>query len=108
MNSESRHEPTDPSGAKPQASQSPVVRRALPSERSAVAAMVAAAFSADPAWTFIFGSEYERLAQHFAAALFDVRARAPSHRSTRKRYGSAIAPRREQRPTYASSPTTMP
>jgi ribosomal protein S18 acetylase RimI-like enzyme len=73
MNSESRHEPTDPSGAKPQASQSPVVRRALPSERSAVAAMVAAAFSADPAWTFIFGSEYERLAQHFAAALFDVR-----------------------------------
>jgi GNAT superfamily N-acetyltransferase len=38
-----------------------------------VAAMVAAAFAADPAWAFIFGEEYERLAAHFAAALFDVR-----------------------------------
>jgi GNAT superfamily N-acetyltransferase len=38
-----------------------------------VAAMVAAAFAQDPAWAFIFGEEYERLAVHFAVALFDVR-----------------------------------
>jgi GNAT superfamily N-acetyltransferase len=35
--------------------------------------MVAAAFAADPAWAFIFGEEYERLAAHFAGALFEVR-----------------------------------
>jgi ribosomal protein S18 acetylase RimI-like enzyme len=35
--------------------------------------MVAAAFSVDPAWTFLFDEEYERLARQFAAALFDVR-----------------------------------
>jgi GNAT superfamily N-acetyltransferase len=51
-----------------------VIRRALPGERSAVAATVAAAFADDPAWAFIFGEDYERLAVHFAAALFDVRA----------------------------------
>jgi GNAT superfamily N-acetyltransferase len=50
-----------------------VVRRATPEEREGVAAMVAAAFAQDPAWAFIFGEEYERLAAHFAAALFDVR-----------------------------------
>lgn len=64
---------TGASGGHPEASKSSNVRRALPSESSAVAAMVAAAFAADPAWTFIFGGDYERLAQHFAAALFDVR-----------------------------------
>jgi GNAT superfamily N-acetyltransferase len=51
----------------------PVIRRALPGERSAVAATVAAAFADDPAWAFIFGEDYGRLAVHFAAALFDVR-----------------------------------
>lgn len=50
-----------------------MVRRAAPDEREGVAAMVAAAFAQDPAWSFIFGEEYERLASHFAAALFDVR-----------------------------------
>jgi hypothetical protein len=52
----------------------PVIRRALPGERSGVAATVAAAFADDPGWAFIFGHEYERLAARFVAALFDVRA----------------------------------
>jgi GNAT superfamily N-acetyltransferase len=51
-----------------------VIRRALPGERPAVAATVAAAFADDPAWAFIFGEDCERLAVHFAAALFDLRA----------------------------------
>jgi GNAT superfamily N-acetyltransferase len=51
----------------------PLIRRALPSERPAVTATVAAAFAEDPAWAFILGEDYERLAAHFAAALFDVR-----------------------------------
>jgi GNAT superfamily N-acetyltransferase len=50
-----------------------LVRRAAPDEREGVAATVAAAFAQDPAWAFIFGEEYERLAGHFAAALFEVR-----------------------------------
>jgi GNAT superfamily N-acetyltransferase len=50
-----------------------VVRRALQDERSAVATTVAAAFADDPAWAFLLGEEYGRLAVHFAAALFDVR-----------------------------------
>jgi GNAT superfamily N-acetyltransferase len=53
-----------------------VVRRAAPDEREGVAAMVAAAFAQDPAWAFIFGEEYERLAAYFAGALFDVRVAA--------------------------------
>lgn len=36
-------------------------------------ATVVAAFAEDPAWAFIFGEEYARLAPHFAGALFDVR-----------------------------------
>lgn len=54
----------------------PTVRRAAPEDRSAVAATVAAAFAEDPGWAFIFGDDYERLAAHFAAALFDVRVRS--------------------------------
>ncbi len=54
----------------------PTVRRASPEDRSAVAATVAAAFAEDPGWAFIFGDDYERLAAHFAAALFDVRVRS--------------------------------
>jgi GNAT superfamily N-acetyltransferase len=50
-----------------------VIRRALPRDRSAVAATVAAAFADDPAWAFILGEQYGRLAAHFAAALFDLR-----------------------------------
>jgi GNAT superfamily N-acetyltransferase len=52
---------------------SPTVRRALPRERSAVATTIAAAFAEDPAWAFILGAEYSRLAADFAGALFDVR-----------------------------------
>jgi GNAT superfamily N-acetyltransferase len=51
----------------------PRIRRALPGERSGVVATVAAAFAGDPGWAFILGEEYERLAAHFVAALFDVR-----------------------------------
>jgi ribosomal protein S18 acetylase RimI-like enzyme len=52
---------------------SPTVRRALPRERSPVATTIAAAFAEDPAWAFILGAEYRRLAADFAGALFDVR-----------------------------------
>jgi GNAT superfamily N-acetyltransferase len=54
-------------------SRSPLIRRATPQERGGVAATVAAAFARDPAWAFILGEEYERLAAQFAGALFDVR-----------------------------------
>jgi GNAT superfamily N-acetyltransferase len=53
-----------------------LIRRALPGERSGVAATVAAAFANDPGWAFIFADDYERLAVHFVTALFDVRAPA--------------------------------
>ncbi|MGH2864580.1 MAG: GNAT family N-acetyltransferase [Solirubrobacteraceae bacterium] len=36
-------------------------------------ATVAAAFAQDPAWAFMLGDEYERLAPQFAGALFDAR-----------------------------------
>jgi hypothetical protein len=55
----------------------PVIRRALPGERTGVVATVAAAFAQDPGWAFILGGEYERLVTHFAAAVFD--ARVESH-----------------------------
>jgi GNAT superfamily N-acetyltransferase len=51
----------------------PVIRQALPDERSGVVATVAAAFAEDPGWAFILGKEYGRLAAHFVGALFDVR-----------------------------------
>lgn len=51
----------------------PVVRQALPEDRSGVVASVAVAFARDPGWAFILGEEYERLAAHFVGALFDVR-----------------------------------
>jgi len=50
-----------------------MIRQALPGERSEVVATVSAAFAEDPGWAFILGEEYERLAAHFIAALFDVR-----------------------------------
>jgi GNAT superfamily N-acetyltransferase len=53
-----------------------VIRRALPEDRSAVTATVAAAFAEDPAWAFIFGDEYERLVHSFVAVLFDLRVRS--------------------------------
>jgi GNAT superfamily N-acetyltransferase len=50
-----------------------VIRKASPDDRSAVVASVVAAFANDPAWGFLFEDEYERLASHFAGALFDLR-----------------------------------
>jgi GNAT superfamily N-acetyltransferase len=35
--------------------------------------VVAAAFALDPAWSFLFGDDYEALAPHFARVLFDDR-----------------------------------
>jgi GNAT superfamily N-acetyltransferase len=54
----------------------PTVRRAESHERPAVVASVTAAFAKDPAWAFILNAEYERLAPHFAGALFDLRMAA--------------------------------
>jgi GNAT superfamily N-acetyltransferase len=51
----------------------PVIRRALPADRGGVVATVAAAFAEDPGWAFILGEQYERLAPHFVAAVFDAR-----------------------------------
>ena len=54
-------------------SSGPVIKRALPDERAGVVATVVAAFAEDPGWAFILGEEYERLAPHFVAAMFDMR-----------------------------------
>lgn len=51
----------------------PIVRLAVPGDRCAVQSTVAAAFANDPAWAFMLGASYERLAGQFAAALFDAR-----------------------------------
>lgn len=51
----------------------PVIRRAVRGERAGVVETVAAAFAQDPGWAFILGQEYERLAPHFVAAMFDMR-----------------------------------
>jgi GNAT superfamily N-acetyltransferase len=56
----------------------PVIRQALPGERTGVVATVAAAFAEDPGWAFILGEEYERLATYFVAALFDLRVASQS------------------------------
>ena len=40
----------------------PLIRRALPDERTGVVATVTAAFADDPGWAFILGEEYEELA----------------------------------------------
>jgi GNAT superfamily N-acetyltransferase len=50
-----------------------VIRRAFSSERAEVARTVAAAFASDPAWGWLLGAQYERLAPKFAGALFDLR-----------------------------------
>jgi GNAT superfamily N-acetyltransferase len=49
------------------------VRPARPGDRPTVIATVAAAFAHDPAWSFLCGDEYPRLAPQFAGALFDTR-----------------------------------
>jgi GNAT superfamily N-acetyltransferase len=52
------------------------VRKAETHERAAVVSSVIEAFANDPAWAFILDGEYERLAPHFAGALFDIRLAA--------------------------------
>jgi GNAT superfamily N-acetyltransferase len=51
----------------------PPVRQARAADRAGVVATVAAAFASDPAWAFLLGDGYERLAPRFAGALFDLR-----------------------------------
>jgi GNAT superfamily N-acetyltransferase len=51
----------------------PAIRRASSAERSQVVATVTAAFLGDPAWGFLMGDDYERLAPEFARVLFDLR-----------------------------------
>lgn len=51
----------------------PLIRRALSLERPEVLRTVTAAFAEDPAWRFLMSDGYERLAPHFAGALFDLR-----------------------------------
>jgi hypothetical protein len=46
------------------------VRRAHPGDRAALVDIVAVAFAHDPAWTFLLGADYGRLAPRFAGALF--------------------------------------
>jgi GNAT superfamily N-acetyltransferase len=50
-----------------------MVRRAEREDRSMVLATVTAAFARDPAWQFLLGGQYEKVAPLFAGALFDVR-----------------------------------
>lgn len=49
------------------------IRAATPADRPDVVATVVAAFAGDPAWGFILGDEYDRVAPLFAGALFDQR-----------------------------------
>lgn len=50
-----------------------VIRRALSIDRAEVVKTVTAAFAEDPAWGWLLGNEYERLAPEFVGALFDLR-----------------------------------
>jgi GNAT superfamily N-acetyltransferase len=56
----------------------PLIRRPVAEEREAVSATVAAAFAQDPAWAFIFGDDYERLAPAFIAVILARRLRSQS------------------------------
>jgi ribosomal protein S18 acetylase RimI-like enzyme len=51
----------------------PLIRRARPHERADVVTTVTAAFAEDPGWAFILSEQYEELAPHFVAAVFDAR-----------------------------------
>ena len=51
----------------------PAIRRALSIDRAEVVETVTAAFAEDPAWGWLLGDEYERLAPAFVGALFDLR-----------------------------------
>lgn len=50
-----------------------VVRRATAADRGQVVDTVADAFADDPAWRYLHGDDYPRLAPAFAGALFDSR-----------------------------------
>ena len=50
-----------------------LVRQATKADRDAALDTVISAFVGDPAWEFITAGEQDRLAPHFAAALFDSR-----------------------------------
>jgi ribosomal protein S18 acetylase RimI-like enzyme len=63
---------------RPAGSRATYIRQALPADRLAVTETVAAAFARDPAWTYLLGEHYPRLAPEFAAALFDQRVGAGS------------------------------
>jgi GNAT superfamily N-acetyltransferase len=52
------------------------VRPAEQGDRAVVTASVAAAFANDPAWSYLLGVDYDRLAPLFAGALFDLRVDA--------------------------------
>lgn len=49
------------------------VRLATSADRAPVVATIAAAFVGDPAWSFLLGGDYDRMAPIFAGALFDQR-----------------------------------
>ncbi len=77
--SPARGEASEPAGAPSvlpagPADRAPVVP-AGPADRASVVRTVVAAFSCDPAWAFICGGDYERVAPIFARALFDGRVR---------------------------------
>jgi ribosomal protein S18 acetylase RimI-like enzyme len=55
------------------ASSGRLVRRASAGERDGVVGTVTAAFREDPAWRYLLGMRYARLATELAGALFDVR-----------------------------------
>lgn len=67
----------------------PAVRIARPEDRERVLQTVVGAFSADPAWAFICGEDYARVAPHFAGTLFDARVHAGTVWMTAD--GSAVA-----------------
>jgi GNAT superfamily N-acetyltransferase len=52
------------------------VRPAHAGDRAGAVRTVVAAFAPDPAWGFLLGDQYDRLAPLFAAALFDTRVDA--------------------------------
>jgi GNAT superfamily N-acetyltransferase len=51
-------------------------RQAHAVDRAAVIDAVVAAFDGDPAWSFLHGADYDRIAPRFAATLFDLRVDA--------------------------------
>jgi GNAT superfamily N-acetyltransferase len=50
-----------------------VIRRAVAADRSEIVEMTTAAFAHDPAWAWLMGEDYDRLAPEFVGALFDTR-----------------------------------